>query len=135
MEKNSLLWIWNLIMKRFPKIYFIFIVASSVVLFMLCLIAANMDVIISYIVSINVIAFVLYGYDKMISNTDKTRVPEVVLHLVSLVGGSLAALFAQNLFRHKINKYKFKLIFWFIVFIQAVLIWFVFYKIDLLGLW
>jgi len=79
----------------------------------------------SYIIAINITTFLLYGYDKMISSTDKLRVPEYNLHALALLGGSPAGLSAQKFFRHKTIKGSFQLVYWFIVFIQmGLLYWF-----------
>ncbi len=78
----------------------------------------------AYLVSINIATFLLYGYDKFISSSDKLRVPELNLQTLALLGGSPLALVAQKFFRHKTIKSSFQLVYWGIVFIQVgVLIW------------
>ena len=71
--------------------------------------------IIDYIIALNITTFLLYGYDKMISSTDKLRVPEYNLHALALLGGSPAGLSAQKFFRHKTIKGSFQVVYWFIV--------------------
>ena len=56
------------------------------------------------LVGINLATIVLYGYDKAIAGGTRRRVPENVLHLVAIAGGSPGALLAQVLFRHKTVK-------------------------------
>ena len=81
-----------------------------------------------YFCVVNFIAFILYGYDKFIAGSNKLRVPEKTLHGLALVGGSPAALIAQKFFRHKTVKKEFQIIYWLIVFVQLMLLWFVFFK-------
>ena len=79
----------------------------------------------AYLISINITTFLLYGYDKFISSSDKLRVPELNLQTLSLLGGSPSALVAQKFFRHKTIKSSFQLVYWGIVLIQVgFLIWF-----------
>jgi uncharacterized membrane protein YsdA (DUF1294 family)/cold shock CspA family protein len=79
---------------------------------------------IAYLLAINFTTFVLYGYDKFISNTEKLRVPELNLQLLALLGGSPSALMAQKFFRHKTIKGTFQVIYWVIVVLQIVLLGF-----------
>ena len=51
------------------------------------------------------------------------RIPEIVLHLLTLIGGTLGALLGQLIFRHKIKKIKFIIVFWVIVIVQVVVIY------------
>ena len=71
---------------------------------------------------INLAAIVLYGYDKAVSGGTWRRVPENVLHLVALLGGSPGALLAQSLFRHKTVKPSFRRLYWLIVVLQLAAI-------------
>ena len=48
--------------------------------------------------------FVFYGYDKMQAKRGGWRVPEIVLHLLGLVGGFIGGWLGMFLFRHKIRK-------------------------------
>lgn len=58
------------------------------------------------------IAFVVYGIDKRRAGTDARRVPERTLHLLALAGGWPGALYAQQRFRHKTQKVRFRVVFW-----------------------
>jgi len=75
----------------------------------------------AYLLSVSVIAFLFYGYDKRQSVKNGWRVPEAVLHLLALAGGSPGALTGQVFFRHKTKKLKFKIVFATIVILQAAL--------------
>jgi uncharacterized membrane protein YsdA (DUF1294 family) len=68
---------------------------------------------------VNLATLLLYGYDKAVAGGRKTRVPEKILHLLALLGGSPAALLGQRLFRHKTMKTSFRTMFWLIVVLQA----------------
>ena len=57
---------------------------------------------------VNLFAFVLYGCDKLCAKSGWRRVPEKILLLIALFGGSLGALAAMVLFRHKTLHLKFK---------------------------
>ncbi|HLF93807.1 MAG TPA: cold shock and DUF1294 domain-containing protein [Planctomycetota bacterium] len=75
---------------------------------------------------INGATFLLYGYDKAIAGGKRLRVPEAVLQLLTLFGGTPAAFLGQAFFHHKTRKGSFQRLFWLIVLLQAALIggWF-----------
>jgi uncharacterized membrane protein YsdA (DUF1294 family) len=73
----------------------------------------------AYLVSINVLALMLYGYDKRQAVVGRTRIPELVLHAAALCGGSPGALLGQGLFRHKTRKFRFQVVFVGIILFQA----------------
>jgi uncharacterized membrane protein YsdA (DUF1294 family) len=79
-----------------------------------------------YFLAINFVAGILYLVDKIIAGKNKfTRVPERVLHTLALLGGSPTALISQKLFRHKISKKSFIIIYWLIVLLQSgIILWF-----------
>ena len=83
----------------------------------------------AWLFSINVVAFGYYGYDKGQARRTSRRVPEVVLHGLSVAGGSLGAYAGMQLFRHKTIKGSFRLLFWFIVAWQAALLAFAAYEL------
>ncbi|MCQ2551323.1 MAG: DUF1294 domain-containing protein [Clostridia bacterium] len=58
-------------------------------------------VMIYYIVLINLITFLVFGMDKLKAKKGLYRVPEKVLFLLALVGGSVGAIIAMICFRHK----------------------------------
>ena len=76
-----------------------------------------------YLIGINVASFGLYWYDKAIAGEEKkTRVPELVLHGVDLLGGTPAGFAAQRIFRHKVKKFSYQLVFWITVAVQVVVV-------------
>jgi uncharacterized membrane protein YsdA (DUF1294 family) len=63
---------------------------------------------ITYAFTINLIAYGLFGFDKQAAEQGRSRVPEKTLLLISAIGGSFGAVFAQKKFRHKTKKQPFK---------------------------
>ncbi|QOP46104.1 DUF1294 domain-containing protein [Sulfurimonas paralvinellae] len=65
-------------------------------------------VILFYFLFINLLAFLIYGYDKFIaSKTKARRISERELHTFSIIGGFLGATLAMAIFHHKISKSSF----------------------------
>ncbi|NLH16852.1 MAG: DUF1294 domain-containing protein [Phycisphaerae bacterium] len=75
-----------------------------------------------YLIAVSAIAFLFYGYDKVQARRNGGRIPEVVLHLLALAGGTIGAFLGQFLFRHKTKKWEFRLVFILIVIVQLGLI-------------
>jgi uncharacterized membrane protein YsdA (DUF1294 family) len=73
-----------------------------------------------YLLAVNLTTFILYWADKRAAKAATSRVPELLLHLAALVGGSVGAMAGQLLCRHKTRKMKFQLVFWGIVMLQVV---------------
>ena len=76
----------------------------------------------SWIIAVSIASFITYGYDKSIAGHDKTRVPEVVLHALTALGGTIGSFAAMQIFRHKTQKKPFQVVFWGIVAVQVILI-------------
>ena len=74
----------------------------------------------AYLAAVNLSTFLAYGYDKAAAIGGRLRVPEVVLHVLALVGGSAGAWVGQRAFHHKTAKWSFQRAFWLIVVLQAV---------------
>lgn len=60
-----------------------------------------------YIGIMSVIAFIVYGIDKLKAKKNLWRVPEKVLILLAFIGGALGALIGMYTFHHKTKKLKF----------------------------
>ena len=82
---------------------------------------ADIDALWSWLIAINVVAFLVFGYDKAISGTGATRVPEIVLIGLTFFGGAVGVLVGRPVFHHKTKKVGFRLKFWFVVSIQIAL--------------
>lgn len=76
---------------------------AAAILFFLLTATTDWHWFFNWLISISVVAFVFYGIDKSLSKTKATRIPEVVLHLLSLAGGFVGALLGVLVFRHKSN--------------------------------
>ena len=76
----------------------------------------------------SVLAFILYGVDKRRAIKHQWRIKEATLLLVGFFGGSVGALLAMLLFRHKTRH----AIFWIVnilgLIVQAALFYFLFLK-------
>lgn len=62
-----------------------------------------------YLIGINILTFLIYGADKWKAQRNRWRIPEDTLIWMAIVGGSIGALLAMYLFRHKIGDRKFTL--------------------------
>lgn len=84
-----------------------------------------MKYIIAYLLIVNIIAFLMYGIDKLKAKRDSWRIPEKTLIGAALIGGSSGAFLGMQVFHHKTKKIKFFLGVPLIFLIQAgVLIYF-----------
>ena len=63
-----------------------------------------------WLICASVVTFIFYGFDKMQSRWDGWRVPEAVLHTLSLAGGFIGGFCGRRFFRHKTQKPLFLLI-------------------------
>ena len=68
-----------------------------------------MDGIFYSLIGINIIAFVVYGLDKLLAKLRSWRVPEFWLLILVVAGGSVGAYLAMQLFRHKTLHWQFRL--------------------------
>lgn len=66
------------------------------------------EIILWYIAIINIIAVMIYGWDKLCAIRHRWRIPEKTLLVIAVIGGSVGALFAMFLFHHKTLHLKFK---------------------------
>ncbi len=66
------------------------------------------DLILWYFVIINAVAVIVYGWDKLCAKMGWWRVPEITLLALAVSGGSIGAIIAMQLFRHKTRHLKFK---------------------------
>ncbi|MBQ8681397.1 MAG: DUF1294 domain-containing protein [Bacilli bacterium] len=64
----------------------------------------------NYLISINIITFIICFIDKQKAIYHKWRISEQALLVLSLIGGCFGMLLSMYLFHHKTKKLKFKLI-------------------------
>ena len=62
-----------------------------------------------YLAAVNVLAFALMGIDKVKAKRGAWRIPEKVLFLSALIGGSIGAIAGMFVFRHKTKHLSFVL--------------------------
>ena len=60
-----------------------------------------------YLIVVNISAIAVYGWDKLSAKQGWQRVPEKILLLLALLGGSLGAMAEMTFFRHKTRHLKF----------------------------
>lgn len=70
---------------------------------------------------VNATAFAAFGWDKRCAMTGARRIPERTLLGLAAIGGSLGAVAAQQVFRHKTRKEPFRTLLWMILAGQTVL--------------
>lgn len=81
-----------------------------------------LDLIITYLIFISVVAVIVTVYDKILAVTNKSRIPERTLMIVSVLGGSLAMYLTMQLIRHKTRKTKFMVGLPIVILLQVALI-------------
>lgn len=63
-------------------------------------------------VSINLVTFGFYGYDKRQAKKSGWRVPELNLHWLAMLGGAVGGILGQVAFNHKTRKRTFHIVLW-----------------------
>lgn len=66
------------------------------------------NIISCYILGINVIAFLVYGIDKLKAKRGKWRIPESTLLQLAAIGGSIGAWLGMKVWHHKTMHKKFQ---------------------------
>ena len=82
------------------------------------------QIIIIYLIAINVVTFFLYGIDKWKARRSKWRIPEATILGLAVIGGSLGAWLGMRMWHHKTMHKKFQFGIPLILIIQlAIVIW------------
>lgn len=81
-------------------------------------------IVISYLLVINLIAFVLYGIDKKRSIRNEYRISESVLLWMARLGGGIGCWLGIKMFRHKTKHTKFRIVvpLWIMIWVVAVVL-------------
>lgn len=76
-----------------------------------------------YLTAVNLLAFLLFGIDKRRAIRGRWRIPERILLLASLLGGSLGGLSGMYFFHHKTHKPRFFVSLPIFLIVHLYLIW------------
>ena len=81
-------------------------------------------IVLSYLLIINLIAFVLYGIDKKRAIRNEYRISESVLLWMARLGGGIGCWLGIKMFRHKTKHTKFRFIvpLWMIIWLVAIVL-------------
>jgi uncharacterized membrane protein YsdA (DUF1294 family) len=96
--------------------------ATLLITFGLKLLFPAWDLFFNYLIAVNVVTFVAFGYDKASAQAQAARVPEVILLALTALGGCIGGIIARPVFHHKTQKMSFRLVFWPCVLISIILI-------------
>lgn len=77
-----------------------------------------------YLIIINVLSFIVMGFDKDRARKHLWRVPERILFLLAIIGGSIGSILGMYYFRHKTKHPRFVFGYWIIFFIQCLIYFF-----------
>lgn len=66
------------------------------------------NILIYYLLAIDLITFIVYGIDKYKAKKAKSRIPEATLLLMAAIGGSIGAWLGMKVWHHKTLHKKFK---------------------------
>ena len=67
-----------------------------------------MNIILYYLLAVNIVTFLLYGVDKYKAKKGRWRISEVTLLTMAAIGGSIGAWAGMRLWHHKTMHKKFK---------------------------
>ena len=60
-----------------------------------------------YLIGINILSFLLYGFDKYLAKNRLYRISEYSLFVLSFFGGSIGSILGMTIFHHKTKKISF----------------------------
>ncbi len=80
------------------------------------------NVLLYYLIVINIVTFLVYGIDKWKAKQGSWRISEATLLILAVIGGSIGALLGMKVWRHKTMHKKFKHGLPLILIIQIILI-------------
>lgn len=66
-----------------------------------------LNIVIIYLIAINVCTFLIYGVDKWKAKRSKWRIPEATLLGLAVIGGSIGAWLGMKVWHHKTMHKKF----------------------------
>ena len=89
-----------------------------------------MNIILGYLLAVNIATFFLYGIDKYKARKGRWRISEATLLLMAVIGGSIGAWAGMRLWHHKTMHKKFKYGIPIIIIIQVALATYLLTNID-----
>ena len=87
-----------------------------------------LDIALQYLAIINVATFLTYGLDKWKAKRSKWRIRETALLMLAVLGGSIGAWLGMKVLHHKTQHKKFKYGIPAIIIVQAIIIWYLFFR-------
>lgn len=78
-------------------------ILATAALFFLLTYLTNLHPYIIWVICMSITTFAMFGIDKALSKTDQARIPEVVLHIFTLLGGFPGQWLGRTVFHHKTN--------------------------------
>ncbi|WP_145949622.1 DUF1294 domain-containing protein [Paenibacillus sp. Y412MC10] len=81
-----------------------------------------MMITIAYIAAINLIGFLMMGYDKKQAIRGARRIPEKNLFFISFIGGALGSFLGMRKFRHKTKHQSFVIGIPFLIVVNVVVL-------------
>lgn len=63
-----------------------------------------------YLIAINIVAFIVYGADKIKAMSGKWRISEFALILFAAIGGCFGAFVGMRIWHHKTKKLRFQVL-------------------------
>lgn len=67
----------------------------------------SFDILVLYIIVVNVVSFTVMGIDKRKAIKRAFRIPESTLFVLAIIGGSVGSIAGMHLFRHKTRHWYF----------------------------
>ena len=87
-----------------------------------------LDIVLPYLVVINVATFFTYGLDKWKAKRSRWRIREAALLTLAVLGGSIGAWLGMKVWHRKTQHKKFKVGIPIIIIVQAIIIWYFFFR-------
>jgi len=94
-------------MPRTSRIHFVILIVLCIVALAISYLALqqfNLDWYITWLLFWSGVTFVYYGFDKAQAGRGGWRVPELILHVLALLGGFAGGWAGMLTFRHKVRK-------------------------------
>ena len=89
-----------------------------------------MNIILGYLLAVNIATFLLYGIDKYKAKKGQWRISEATLLTMAAIGGSIGAWAGMRLWHHKTKHKKFKYGIPIIIILQVALAFYLLTNID-----